>query len=664
MSNLLTDFWPRRWPSKKQWKKLPEILNKKEKALFAGLVALTVFSFFYSIVASYYTYTEIVPSTGGVYREGFVNSTRWLNINPVYASQSEVERDIIEVVFDGLMRYDKEGNLVPNIAKGYTTEDGQIFDVKLREDIYWSDGERLTAQDVLFTVKTIQSPSYQSTLRQQWNGVVAEDISEYEIRFILESPSSVFPENLTLKPIPYHIFSDYSPRDFRYSVHNIKPVSSGPYRFKEIKEDINGDVEYLKLERNPYYFRSTPYLNEVSFHFYRDVEELLRAQRRGEIDGFALSDNIRRNIPLEEIRGFNHHELFLPRYFSLFFNVQAGGITQEKNVRKALNYATDKEKILEEILGGRGYVINSPLLLEFYLQEHSSQEHIYNLERAKELLQEAGFKNGRKEPEDPFLFEEDLKTDSQGEEVRKLQECLLHLSKEDVFYEGEITGFFDEETREAVNAFQEKYYDEILAPHNFTSGTGMVAGSTREKLNELCEGLFNQTVALEITITTLDDTILSETAELLKEQWSLLGINTIIERKSSIDLKEEVIRPRNFQALLFGAMLPGRANPLPLWHSTKTDDPGMNLSGYESEKADKLLEIIISQDEEEKTNALLELKELIVEDAPGIFLYNPAFVYSISERIQGVEEKILVNSSKRFEDINEWYVNTKRVIKR
>ncbi len=666
MLHTLKNFWPKKWPSKSQWKKLPEVLNKKEIIFFLLLVVVCLFSFFYTSVAFYQQITETVPAHGGSYREGIVQSTRFLTLNPLYSSQSEVERDIVEVLFAGLMCYDKEGNIVPHLAEKYETEEGRTFDVTLRENTYWSDGEKISADDVLFTIKTIQNADFQSNLRQQWMGVDVEKLSDKKVRFILDAPSSVFLENLTLKIIPMHIFEGYSPRDFRFSIYNMQPVSSGPYRFQEIKEGLDGNIDYLKLERNPHYFGQKPFLEEVSFFFYRNVEDLLRAQRRGEIEGFTVSDSLRSYFPFEEVRNFNHHKFLLPRYFSIFFNLQSEEIIKEVGIRKALSYAINKEELIEEVLDGDGVEINSPLLLDFYGIENIEEKHAYNPEKAKELLREAGFENGKREVEDPFSFTKDLKMGSQGEEVRNLQRCFLYLGgkNENLYPDGEVTGFFDEEEKEAVVYFQEKYREEILDPHNFKSGTGMVAKSTRKKLNEVCEDLFNETVVLEIKLTTLDDPMLEKTANLLKKQWADIGIKTTLDKKNTVDLKEDVIRPRDFELLLFGTMLTGVVNPLPLWHSTKIDDPGINISGYENESADELLEKIISGEEEEKEKILLDLQEIITSEVPGIFLYNPYFNYFISEKIKGVGKGVIVNSSKRFKDIDRWFINTKRVLKR
>ena len=665
MSNFLTGFWPRKWPSKKQWKRTLEVLNKREKAVLLFLVFLALGSLCYALSSFYYSKTKVTPTFGGTYREGVVQSNRWLTINPLYASQSDVERDIIEVVFDGLMRYDRNGKLVPGLAKEYSTEDQRVFDVTLREDIYWSDGEEITAEDVVFTVNTILSPDFQSTLRQQWTGVDVEKISENEVRFTLDNASAVFPENLTLKIIPKHIFSDYSPRDFRYSIHNMKPVGSGPYRFEDIREDSEGNIRSLNLERNPHYFRSTPFINKVVFYFFETEDDLLKARKRGEIDGFSLSDSTAKEFSAAETKDFRKYELTLPRYFSLLFNLRREGIFQEKEVRKALRYATDKDALIEEVLKGKGDSVTSPFLPEFYGFDTLETKHVYDPEKAKELLVDAGFENGKKEIEDPFQFTKDLKEESQGEEVRNLQRCFIYLQEEDdnLYPEKTVTGFFDEETKTAVNYFQEKYKEEILDPHGFGSGTGMVAGSTREKLNELCEDLFDETVALEISITTLSDPMLSETAGVLKSQWEELGIKVNIEKKSISELREKVIRLRDFDTLLFGTVLTGHLNPLPLWHSSKIDDPGLNLSGYENDKADELLETIIEKDEEEKIESLLLLQKEIMEDSPGIFLYNPYFIYFVSEKVKGIEEGIITNSSGRFEYIDRWYINTKRTLK-
>ncbi len=663
MSSILGDFWPKKWPTKKQWKRFREVLNTKEKLLFSFLILFTVGSFTWGVHSFYNSKTSLIPSKGGIYREGAVLSARFLYINPLFAIQNNIERDITEIVFDGLMRFNKDGDIIPHIASGYSTEDNKTFNVVLRDDIYWSDGTKLTADDIVFTVKAIQNVDFQSALRQQWVDVGVEKISNYELKFILQEPSAVFKENLTLKPIPKHIFGDDMPREFRDSHYNIAPVGTGPYRYSDRKESVDGNIEYFKLERNPYYFRQEPYLDNVYFYFFRNEEELLLAHKRGELDGFAVLDAIRKDFPYDEIDGFNLYTITLPRYFSVIFNLQSNSAVKEVAVRRALNYATNKEEILNRTLQDRGSIVSSPILPDFYNIKGSQIEHEYNLEKARDILVNAGFENGVKEQEERFSFSEELKENAMGDDVRNLQRCFVYLREKDegLYSKGEVTGFYDNETKEAVVYFQEKYREEILDPHNFSKGTGMVAGSTNDKLNELCEEIFDETMSLEIIITTGDDVLLTSIAEILKEQWRKVGINVEIKPEGSLILREEIIRPRNFEALLFGTMLSGVANPLPLWHSTKIDDPGLNLSGYQNKEVDSLLEKIIAE-EEERGERLIKLEKLITDDVPSIFLFNPYFNYFISKKYKGVNGGLFFQSSMRFENIDRWYVNTKRIV--
>ncbi len=669
MNRILPFFWPKKWPSKKQWSRFLEKLTKKERFVFSFLVFVTFLSLFFFLFVFYNSKTVEVPSYGGVYREGVVGLVSWLNINPVYDSQNETEKDIIEIIFNGLMRYDEDNNIVPHLAENYEVQENKVFKITLRDDIYWSDGEKITTDDVLFTIDTILNPDFQSELMQQWTGVDVEKISEREVHFFLDSPSVIFQENLTVKIIPEHIFKGYAPQDFRYLKHNFVPVSSGPYKLKEIKEDNQGRIKLIALDRNPYYFKENPFIEEVHFLFFENKDALLEAQKKGEVDGFVISDGSYSYFE-NEIFASNYYEITLPRYFSVLFNLRRDNILKEVSIREALALSVNKEEIVSSVFSGKGKIIESPLLPNFYNFQEPEKELLFDLEKAKEIIQEMGFVNGERQTEDPFVFSEDTKKDSQGEDVRMLQSCFIHLRSEDndLYPEGEVTGFFDQETEDAVIYFQEKYFEEILAPHNFQKGTGMVAKGTREKLNEICTDFFNKKEVLEITLTTLDNQMLIETAEILKRQWEEVGFSVVIEVKNINSLREAVLRNRDFDILLFGTMLTGTPNPLPLWHSTKVDYPGLNLSGYKDSDTDNLLEKIISgeesEEDEESLNLFLEeVQRRITEDFVCIPLYNPSLVYYFSERVKGFEKTKLVASSKRFQDVETWYIKTKKIWK-
>ncbi len=587
MISCLKKLWPKEWPSENKWKRFPEVLNKTDKLIFVAIIMVATFCFGYICFSFYISQTSVSPVHGGVYREGFVGSYRWLVLNPIYSSRSDTERDIIEILYSGLMGYDKNGNIVPELAT-YTEEDGRIFTVTLKDDLYWSDGEKITSEDIVFTIQTIQDPTFGSTLYQQWMGVQTEKISDTKVRFKLDSPSSIFLENLTLKIIPEHIWSNIPAKEFSFSIYNMEVVGSGPYKYNNTVNNNSGEIETIHLEKNPYYFKSAAYINNISLLFFPTKEELLSAKDNGLIDGFSNGINY-------EEQNFTTYEFTLPRYFAVIFNTNDTAILNDVTVRKALNYATNKEELLNRIVGGKGEIVNSPFLID------TDNPYPYHPEKARELLEEAGFKDGHKNVEEEviFLFEKDIRDQAQGENVRALQRCFISLTEEypQLYPNGEVTGFFGEETKQAVTRFQEIYREDILDPWGFDSGTGIVSTTTRAKLNELCSTTPSEIIPLKINIHTVNQEIMISVAKELQRQWSEFGIDVHVIEEDVHTLERDIIKTREYQSILFGTAFTSIINPLPLWHSSKIEDSGLNLSGYSSDDADKLIENIIKDSE-------------------------------------------------------------------
>ena len=332
----------------------------------------------------------------------------------------------------------------------------------------------------------------------------------------------------------------------------------------------------------------------------------------------------------------------------------------------ALNYGTNKEEILEKVLAGQGYLVDSPILPKIYDFNLPSKIYQFDLEMAKEILKKAKFveteeglrrKIIKKEP--AFQFKSDLREGSKGKEVEELQKCLA--KDPEVYPEGEVTGYFGKKTKMAVIKFQEKYKKEILEPWGFKEGTGLVAKTTREKLNEICAPPPEEILPLSFSLATVDQPILIEVANLLKNQWRALGAEVEIKTFDISQLEKEIIKPRNYQSLLFGKVLGAIPDPFPFWHSVQKKDPGLNLAIYQNKKADQLLEEARqSLNEKERKEKLEKFQDILIEDAPAVFLYNPDYLYLVSKEIKGINVKIIVDPSKRFSNINEWHIKTKR----
>jgi len=656
-----------KWPSRNQWKQFLKILDKREKVIFFTLLTLAISSFLFISVKLYFNITKIAPSLGGVYTEGIVGQPRF--INPIYSSNNDADRDLVQVIFSGLLDYDQEGNLYPELAQGMPEikEERKVLEVSLKDNLLWDDGSPLTTNDVIFTIKTIQSSDYDSPLRPTWLGVEVEKISDKTIRFTLKNPSASFIENLTLKIIPEHIWKNIPYQNFRLTDYNLRPVGSGPFKFKEAEKDKEGSIKSITLTRNPNYFGDTPKIQEIKFDFFNPDEDLSKALKNKEIKGFSIPSL--KNYDSFKNSGFTEKHISQPRYFAVFFNPEKAKALSEIKVRQALNYGTNKKEMLEKVFAGQGKTVDSPILPEILGFSSPSLIYEFDVEKAKKLLDDAGFtvtpegkreKTVRKEAD--FSFKSELKTGSQGKEVEELQKCLA--KDPDVYPEGEITGFFGNSTKKAVIKFQEKYAKEILEPTGLKEGTGMVGNATRKKLNELCAKPIEEILNLDFSLITRDQPILIEMANILKEQWKSLGANLQIKLITEDQQIQDIIKKRDYDMLLFGEVLSFTPDPFPFWHSSQKKDPGLNLALYENKDVDKILEearqILDSNVRAQKYEGF---QNILIADAPAVFLCDPDYIYFVSNEIKGVNIKKIVDPSKRFSEIENWYINTKRVWK-
>ena len=652
------------FPNLSQWKRFFKILHKKEKVTFLVLLILAVGSCIFLLADSYYTYTKIVPASGGIYKEGAVGQPRF--INPVYGQTSDIDRDLIELTFSGLMKYDNNGKLATDLADSYTVStDGKTYDFKLKNNIYWQDGQPINAEDISFTIQIIQNPDYKSPLRANWLDVATEIVSEKEIKLKLKTPYSSFLENCALKIIPKHIWSNILPENFALSYYNLQPVGSGPYQFLNLKQTESGFIKSLTLKANGKYYGNPPFISEITFNFFNKESDLITAARSQDINGFPSTYL---NEGISRINGFAPYSFPAPRYFAVFLSSHQADILSDQNVRQALNYATDKNSLLDGINSSfyANYNVkiakpaDSHIQTDFYGYNQSSATYGFDIEKAKTLLDKAGYKDngsGQREKsinkKPAFQFKKDLSSGSSGIDVTELQRCL---AKDPNIFSAESTGYFGNATKQAVVAFQAKYSLNVKTQ-------GSVDQITRDKLNELCIPPAQNTEPLELTITTVNQPQLVKVANILKDQWAKAEISVNVNALDIQDLKP-VIEARNYDGLLYGESLGALIDPYPFWHSTQKIDPGLNLTDFSDKTADGLLKDgREALDEITKEQKYESFQDILIKNAPAVFLYNPDYVYLISDDIKGVQTEKIVDPSQRFTGIEDWYINTTRAWK-
>ncbi len=171
-------------------------------------------------------------------------------------------------------------------------------------------------------------------------------------------------------------------------------------------------------------------------------------------------------------------------------------------------------------------------------------------------------------------------------------------------------------------------------------------------------------VKIEFTLITHDQPELVETAKMIQQMWKEIGVNIEIENIQTNKLRNDYIKPREYEAVLFAQILNYDPDPFAFWHSSQKKETGLNLSLYDNSEIDKLLEEArYETDREVRAEKYKKFQELIIEDIPAIFLYSPHYLYLQNKSVRGVELENIIIPSNRFNAIENWHMNTKRVWK-
>ncbi|MEK7076197.1 MAG: ABC transporter substrate-binding protein [Patescibacteria group bacterium] len=385
---------------------LPKILSKKERYLIITFLFIITGSLMSLPFTVFYHYTKAVPDYGGSFSEGIVGEPHY--VNPLLSQNNDVDRDLVSLVYSGLMKYNEEGKLVPDLARSYEiSDDGLNYTIYLKENAKWQDGAPVTTDDVAFTIQTAQNPDYGSLQRINWQGVDIEAVDRYTIILKLKNKYAQFLNNLTLNILPRHIWQDVKPVNFALSDFNLKPISSGPYKFKKLKKDSTGRIKSYELESNNNFYDGRPYIDNIELKFYDSENEMVDEYNKNSIKSMAfVSANNVKKVKFK--KRLNIEELKLPRYFGVFFNQNESKILSDKNIRFALSYGTNKKDLINKILDGKGLEVNSPMIGEVLDIAGDFKKYDYDQEKAKKLLADSGWGN----PDDKGVLNKTAKAKS------------------------------------------------------------------------------------------------------------------------------------------------------------------------------------------------------------------------------------------------------------
>jgi peptide/nickel transport system substrate-binding protein len=485
------------------------------------------------------------------------------------------------------MKSNSKGDLVPDLAESYSiSKDGLIYKFKLKDNAYFHNGEKVTTDDVEFTINKTQDSALKSPKRANWDGVAVRKLNDREIEFALKQPYSPFLENATLGILPKKIWTNFDSDQFSFSLFNIEPIGSGPYKIKSLKKDSYGIPTFYTLTAFNKYVSGAPYVKKLLINFYQNEKSLMDAFNKRDIESVSAISSQNAEM-LKNENSLRIIRAPLPRIFGIFMNQSQSPVLANKEIREALNEAIDKDRIVVEVLNGYGIKIDSPIPADLIDGENNAEN-------------QAG---GKKE---------------------------------------------DSGSR-----------SEMVLAKLKNSGWKM---NDEEKILE--KKLKNETQKLRFSISTSNTPELKKVAEIAKEEWEKIGAQVEVKIFEAGDLNQNVIRPRKYDALLFGEIVGRDLDLFAFWHSTQRKDPGLNIALYANSKADKLLEDARKiEDKNERTQKYRQFEDEVANDSPVVFLYSPDFIYVIPEKIKGHSIGQIVTPADRFLNINEWYTDTEKVWK-
>lgn len=328
-----------------------------DRLLLRGLFLIALVSLLFVIISTSIKYAAPQPVTGGVLREGILGTPRF--VNPVLAV-THADQDTSTLIYNGLMKLDPEGNLVPDLAKKVTVSaDGLTYNIEMREDIFWHDDTPITARDFIYTVSLIQNAELKSPQRGNWSGVTTEELGPHELNIILSEAYTPFIENLTQGILPRHLWENLSISQIPFSQLNTNPVGSGPFLVNKIVRNKQGLVDSYELKKFPAYYEDVV-MSGVTLKYYPDEDSLVSAFRKGDI----MSTIYLPPATLNELATNPNYQPLtepLPRIFAIFFNQNRSPALRDHSARQALNAAVNRDKLIQKALNGQGIPLASPL---------------------------------------------------------------------------------------------------------------------------------------------------------------------------------------------------------------------------------------------------------------------------------------------------------------
>ncbi|MBN2817166.1 MAG: peptide-binding protein [Campylobacterales bacterium] len=321
-------------------------------------------------------------------------STNPARLNPILATDSS-SSEIASFIFSGLVKFDKDSKeIVADLAKKFYFKDSTTLIFELREDVYWHDGEKFSAKDVLFTYDTLLSDKVVSPYSSGFRFVKSVRIlDEYTLEVTYTKPYFKALETWMMGILPKHLLENET--NLMSASFNKNPIGTGPYRLEQLEFSKN-----IVLKAFEKYYEGEPKIEKLSFHVIADPMTRFMMLKSGELDVGALEPMAyEKQLGASFFEQFAIYEKISPSYSYLGFNLRLDKF-KDPRVREALSLAINRDEIVDILFFKHARVCTGPFLPGTKAYNNSVKTPKQNIQKAKELLQAAGYTE-----ENPLRFE-------------------------------------------------------------------------------------------------------------------------------------------------------------------------------------------------------------------------------------------------------------------
>jgi len=321
---------------------------------------------------------------GGILRIGMVKEPP--NLNPLFPPFVE-SNPFYDLIFQPLFKIHKD-KVIPILAESWEfSEDLKSITFYLRKNVKWHDGKEFTAEDVIFTYNLINDPNINSPLKSQFRFIEkVEKIGEYVVKFVFSRIYLYELYDCNFYPLPSHILKDK--KDIEGFSQN--PIGNGPYK---LKKWIKGNL--IELEANENYFSFSPPIKTIYFKFYPSPEIVSLAYKEGRID--IAFDITPKEIPIIKEGKGKLESFYGNQIYFIGFNLGKFPYN-DINFRKAISLLINKDEIVSKTMENYAEKISSPIPLHHWAYDSSLEDTKFDVEKAKKILDDLGFKNVDKDP--------------------------------------------------------------------------------------------------------------------------------------------------------------------------------------------------------------------------------------------------------------------------